>query len=39
LTNKQGQIISAGASAGKMGFKGSKRMLIMLLRWLQMLRK
>ena len=39
LTNKSGQTIS-WSSAGKMGFKGSKRILHMLPRWLlQMLQK
>ena len=34
LANNEGQIIS-WSSAGKMGFRGSKKILLMLLRWLQ----
>lgn len=33
LANSEGQIIS-WSSAGKMGFRGSKRILLMQLRWL-----
>jgi len=34
LTNKSGQVIS-WSSAGKMGFRGSKRTLLMPLKWQQ----
>ena len=33
LTNQQGQVIS-WSSAGKMGFRGSKKKLLMLPKWL-----
>jgi len=34
LTNKKGEVIS-WSSAGKMGFRGSKRILLMQLKWQQ----
>lgn len=38
LTNKQGQVI-AWSSAGKMGFKGSKRTHLMQHKWLRQMRQ
>jgi hypothetical protein len=36
VTNNNGQVIS-WASAGKMGFKGSKKILLMLPKWLHLI--